>query len=106
MEKARKPTTPVEFPASWHLSPQQDFIIGTLADENGHYVSSKELTKGLYGEAMHPAPAKLRVLIQRCRELLHELTDGECAIIGKRNSGWFMATSDFERLQKCIAQAA
>lgn len=97
--------TPFEFPASWDLSPQQDFVLGTLADHQGQYVSSKKLTKGLYGKAERPAPAKLRVLMQRCREIVEYFTFGECVISGRRNSGWLISTSDFECLKKFVAQA-
>ncbi len=94
----------VELPRAWGLSEQQDFIIGSLADEPATYLSAFEFCEELYGEAEPgmPAPAKLRVLIQRCREILHEETDGRVKIEGKRGSGWYMSRKSVAILRKIV----
>ncbi len=94
----------IELPEAWGLSEQQDFIIGSLADEPGVYQSAYDFCEELYGHAEPgmPAPAKLRVLIQRCREILHDETDGKVKIEGKRGSGWYMSRKSLAFLRKVI----
>ena len=80
-----------ELPTNWGLSEQQELVIGSLLDDAGRYLSAKALCDALYSGSMsknQPAPAKLRVLIQRCREILHKLSKGVVTIDVRRNSGW------------------
>lgn len=78
-----------EIPANWKLSPQQEVVIGSLIDEAGTYISVSAFCEALYEEDyVGPAPAKLRVLVQRCREVLGELTEGRAKIETKRNKGY------------------
>lgn len=79
-----------DIPKSWGLSPQQEVIIGSLIDEPGKFVSAEEFCHVLYDEENgdKPAPAKLRVLVQRCREIVSGLSDGVVQIESKRGSGW------------------
>ena len=78
-----------EIPEEWNLSPQQDVFIGSLLDDAGVFISPEQFCDALYGEECDgPAPAKLRVLKQRCDEIIRELTEGKVAIEVKRNKGW------------------
>ncbi len=79
-----------KIPKAWALSPQQELVIGSFLDEAGHHISTADFCKALYDEdcALGPAPAKLRVLIQRCRAIIAAKTNGRVVILGKRNSGW------------------
>lgn len=80
-----------DVPESWGLSPQQEDLIGTLLDEAGEYVSPADLCDIIYEEEMPddaPAPAKLRVLVQRCRDIVFELSDGKAEIETRRGKGW------------------
>lgn len=95
----------VELPRSWRLGSMQDCVIGSLLDEAGDFVSSADLCEALYGEATTPSPAKLRVLIQVCRETLADLSDGEVKIVGKRNYGWKFTIRSAMRLKKLIEAA-
>jgi hypothetical protein len=92
----------IEFPESWGLSEQQEFIIGSMADEPGVWQSAYDFCLQLYddeAEATMPAPAKLRVLIQRCREILDKHTGVEVVIVGKRGSGWHMTRKSAAKLR-------
>ncbi len=94
----------LELPRAWKLTENQDFIIGSLADDAGTYITTYEFCKELYGGAEKgmPAPAKLRVLIQRCREILSDETDGKVKIEGKRGSGWIMTRKNAARLRNIV----
>ena len=94
----------IELPVRWGLSEQHEFIIGSLADEPGTYISAYEFCDELYGDADPgmPAPAKLRVLVQRCREILHGKTDGRVLIEGKRGSGWYMSRKSVAILRNIV----
>jgi len=94
-----------ELPGEWRLSDQQELVIGSLLDEAGRYLSPKSLGEALYDEPMRlkqPAPAKLRVLVQRCRQILHDRTDGVVTIEIRRNSGWKITEHNRKVLQKII----
>jgi len=80
-----------EVPENWNLSPQQECVIGSLIDDAGTFITAQELCEALYGEMLDkdaPAPAKLRVLMQRCRSILREVTQGTVSIETKRGFGW------------------
>lgn len=84
-------TEEFEVPDEWGLSEQQEFVIGSLIDERGKYVPPFELCNELYDEeyeAGAPAPAKLRVLMQRCRDIVADLTSGRVEIETRRGKGW------------------
>ena len=87
-------TNEFEVPNEWGLSDQQEIIIGSLMDDAGKFIPAYELCNGLYPddkkgyEAGCPAPAKLRVLVQRCRDIVHDLTNGKASIETKRGKGW------------------
>lgn len=94
-----------ELPNSWGLSEQQELVIGSLLDDAGRYLSAKVLCDALYGGAMktkQPAPAKLRVLIQRCRDILHTRSKGLVKIDVRRNSGWKITKHNREVLQNIV----
>lgn len=80
-----------EVPEEWGLSEQQEVVIGSLIDDAGSFIPPYELCRALYEGKFKkgcPAPAKLRVLVQRCRDILAELTDGKVEIETKRGKGW------------------
>ena len=80
-----------EIPKEWDLSPQQEVVIGSLIDDAGEYISPLEFCEALYDDydpEEKAAPAKLRVLVQRCREIVSELTEGAVKIEVRRNKGW------------------
>ena len=95
----------IELPESWGLSPHQECVIGSLLDYAGDFVSSADLCEALYGKATTPAPAKLRVLMQRCREIIDELTEGQVEIAIRRNSGWKFTVRHGFILKKIIEKA-
>lgn len=78
-----------KIPEKWGLSPQQITVIELLMLNPGKYVSSLELCYELYDEkTTGPAPAKLRMLVQRCRDILYDKVGSRVPIVGRRNSGW------------------
>lgn len=81
-----------KIPEWWGLSEQQEFVIGTLMDMPGKFVAPYVLCNGLYlddkAKKGDPAPAKLRVLLQRCRDIIEGLTGSEAQIETKRGKGW------------------
>ena len=82
-----------EVPDEWGLSEQQEVVIGSLIDERGKYIPPYALCAALYPnddryEPGSPAPAKLRVLVQRCRDIVSALTDDRSEIETKRGKGW------------------
>lgn len=96
-----------EIPEEWNLSDQQDVVIGSLLDDAGEYISAAELQDALYGEKVEPgsaAPAKLRVLIQRCRDIVYELSDGKVEIETRRGKGWRITKKGRLILRKSIDQ--
>lgn len=88
---------------AWEISPQQATVIGRLLANPGKFQSSAVLCKLLYGKATTPAPAKLRMLVQRCRDIVCDETKGTATIIGKRNSGWKIAIKHSMVIKSCIA---
>ena len=93
-------------PEDWGLSAQQELMIGSLLDEAGRFISPAELSAALYpddpiDDGMR-APAKMRVLIQRCRELMDKHTGGIVTIVTRRNSGWKISKKSRLLLQKFI----
>lgn len=99
---------PFEIPESWGLSAQQECLIGSLLDEAGEYLSADDLCDALYPDDVReegaPAPAKLRVLIQRCRDILHELSGGRADIEGKRGTGWRITKKGRVILRNLVAE--
>lgn len=82
-----------EIPPQWGLSEQQECVIGSLIDDAGNYAPPYQLCAVLYPNDPPyakgaPAPAKLRVLVQRCRDIVYDLTDGRAEIETKRGKGW------------------
>lgn len=80
-----------DVPEEWGLSEQQEVVIGSLIDDAGSYIPPYELCRALYDGKFKkgcPAPAKLRVLMQRCRDILHDLTEGKVRIETRRGQGW------------------
>lgn len=82
-----------EVPDEWGLSVQQEVVIGSLIDERGKYIPPFEFCNALYMDdglykRLDPAPAKLRVLLQRCRAIVVKLTDGRAKIDTMRGKGW------------------
>ena len=92
----------IELPKVWGLSGPQDVVIGGLLDYAGQYVAPADFCDWIYGEACDgPAPAKLRVLVQRCRALIEQFSDGRVEVQIKRNSGWKI-TKDHAIIMKNI----
>jgi len=88
---------------AWDISPQQAIVIGRLLANPSKYQSTAVLCKLLYGKAITPAPAKLRMLVQRCRDIVHDETDGKAAITGKRNNGWKITFKHSVTIKRCLA---
>ncbi len=84
----------------------ENMLIGTLLDYAGSYVSPKFLCNSLYEEKIgdDPAPAKLRVLVQRCRAILENRTDDRVKITIRRNTGWKISKKHRLILEKIIAE--
>lgn len=87
--------TPDEFeiPDEWGLSEQQEVVIGSLIDARGSYIPAADFCNALYPDDQTyrpraPSPAKLRVLIQRCRSIVADLTNDRAGIQTKRGKGW------------------
>lgn len=98
----------MDFPETWGLSPQQDFLIGSLYDESGRPLSPATLCKALYGGKWRrgtPAPAKLRVLVRRCREILKKCSKGRVEIQSRRNEGYRISRKDCVILRKLVEKA-
>lgn len=101
---------PIVFPKEWNLSIQQDYVLGILADYPSKYISPQEMCSELYDEKYEkpkynkmPAPAKLRVLVQRCREILNIRTNNKVKIEIVRNTGWRMTEESVTELRRIIA---
>lgn len=96
--------TGVELPESWSLSEQQDIVIGSLVDFAGSFISSQQFCEDIYDEDIKegPAPAKLRVLMQRCRTIIDDVTDGKVTVEIRRNSGWKMTRKNAKLMKKII----
>lgn len=79
-------------PEKWSLSEQQDIVIGNLIDNAGNYITAEAFCDAIYAEDIgeDPAPAKLRVLIQRCRAIVEDISKDQVKVKGRRNSGWKM----------------
>jgi DNA-binding response OmpR family regulator len=95
----------VKLPKSWELSDQQECVIGSLIDHAGDWVSSEAFTKALYGTPEKPAPAKLRVTMMRCRDIVFEQSNGRVEIDVKRNAGWKLTVRNALILKKFIEKA-
>ncbi len=95
---------PISLPDSWGLTKQQDDVIGGLIDNSGEYMTAATLCRCVYSEVhTGPAPAKLRVLIQRCRELVNKFSGDRVSILVKRNSGWKITETDADIMRKIIS---
>ena len=103
------PQEPFKIPEAWGLSPQQELVIGSLLDDAGRFLSPAELSEALYPDDPVDddmrAPAKMRVLIQRCRELMEIHTGGLVTIVTRRNSGWKVSKKSRLMVQKAIDNA-
>lgn len=97
---------PFKVPDKWDLSPQQECVVGTLMDDAGEYTTAGEFCDALYGEgfAKGPAPAKLRVLMQRCRAIVKDKSRGKVTVLVKRNSGWKITRKSRLIFLKVIAE--
>lgn len=86
-------TEEFEIPDEWGLSERQEVVIGSLIDARGAYIPAFELCNALYVDDApykrdDSAPAKLRVLMQRCRQIVDDLSAERTRIAGKRGKGW------------------
>jgi hypothetical protein len=95
----------VALPKSWNLSGYQECVIGSLLDAAPDYVPFSSLTKAMYGKASKTAPAKLRVTVQRCRDIVWDKTEGNVEIEGKRGSGWRLTVRGALVLKKYVEKA-
>lgn len=105
MSTQTEATKAFETPDWWGLSHQQDIVIGNLIEADGHWISPFQFCDALYEEKGDEefvpymvAPAKLRVLVQRCRDIVGEITDDKAVIITKRGTGWRLKARDRLRL--------
>lgn len=92
-------------PDEWGLSEQQEVVLGSLLDAAGEFVAPIEFVSALYDDEVEPgmaAPAKLRVLVQRCRAILDEQSKGKVKIITRRNLGWKISSKGRLLLQKIV----
>lgn len=89
------------------LSPQQKIVLMLFIEYPGCHISADYFCEALYGEhrGKGPAPAKLRVLIQRCRDIIDEITNNRAEVTIRRNSGWKMSRKDVLILKRCLAKA-
>lgn len=95
----------VKIPDSWNLTFPQDVVIRGLIDFAGSYVTADDFCDAIYDERCPgPAPAKLRVLIQRCRSLVINFTGGEVHIEVRRNSGWKITKKNAFKMKRIIAE--
>lgn len=78
----------LKLPDSWHLSGYQELVIGSLLDAAPDFVTIPALTKAMYGKASKTAPAKLRVTMQRVRDIVWDKTEWSVEIEGIRGKGW------------------
>ena len=88
------------------LSPQQKIVLGLFIGHPGHHVSTEQFCQALYDDYRHgkiPAPAKLRVLIQRCRNIVDEISEGKVEITVRRNSGWKISRKGIHILKGYLA---
>ncbi len=100
-----KKNAKIRLPRIWGMSKIQSRVIRTLANNPGYYTSAYEFCQIIYprdAEPGMPAPAKLRVLIMECRDMLHDLTDGEIVIDSKRGSGWYMTQETVDALRNIV----
>lgn len=96
-----------EVPDEWGLSEQQEIVIGSLIDDAGRFIPACEFCNALYPddktyEVGDPAPAKLRVLVQRCRDIVAELTNERVKIETKRGKGWRLTKKGKILLTKAV----
>ncbi len=94
-----------DIPETWGLTPMQEVVIGSLIDEAGTYITPADLHKELYEEKLPkgaPAPAKLRVLVQRCRDILLRLSGGKVEIVTKKRAGWKITKAGRSQLRKLV----
>ncbi len=99
----------LELPKSWGVSEQQESVICFLGQYPGQYVTAAEFCNELYPDDDRykddaPAPTKLRVLIQRCRQILSDQTEGEVSIYSRRGQGWMITRRHGITLLKIVAE--
>lgn len=90
-------------PERWGLTLIESGIICLLIDYPGEYITSREMCKLVYGETLGhgtPAPAKLRVLVQRCRRLVEDIAGSVVEIEIKRGKGWRISRRNVLRLKR------
>jgi len=96
---------PSQFNLPDWLSPQQETVLKMFLGSPGTYVSTEDFCQALYNEKREkgPAPAKLRVLIQRCRDIVSEITKGKVDVTIRRNSGWKISRKDVLLFKRYLA---
>lgn len=99
-------TKKFELPEEWGLTERREFIIRTLADSAGSFVSPFTLCVGLYPSDPNDndmvAPAKLRFMIMECRKVLSKRTGGVVGIISAMGRGYKISATGFAVLKRII----
>ena len=92
-------------PIDWGATKDQITVIESLMEFPGRFVSPEDLVDWVFDETLPmnaPAPAKLRVLIQRTRATLESNTKSEATIGTKRGRGYRITKRHSRFLQKLI----
>ena len=92
-----------KIPPSWSPTKDQKKLIEMLAKKPGRYFPTEEIMPWVFAESIStdaPAPAKLRVLVQRSRAFLSERTDNQVSIGIKRNKGYRITKSHVRKLRE------
>jgi len=88
------------------ISEQQETVLQCLTSEPGVFMAAAELCDVIYDEHIggDPAPAKLRVLMQRCRAVVASVSKGRSKIVTRRGVGWKMTRRDVAVFKTCLAK--
>lgn len=90
-------------PKKWGLTLIESEVICLLIDYPGEYITVREMCGLVYGEDLDrgtPAPAKLRVLVQRCRRIVENVAGLTVEIEIKRGKGWRISRRNVLRLKR------
>lgn len=88
------------------ISEQQETVLQYLTADPGVFLSAADLCDEIYDEDIEdePAPAKLRVLMQRCRKVVTDVSKGRSKIVTRRGVGWKMTRRDVVVFKTCLAK--
>ncbi len=95
----------VEVLMSWGFTKTQSLTIMLFLNFPGEYIDGYDILDEIYSEEVEdgaPVPAKVRVLVKRCREGLAEIFEGPPTIKTKRGKGYIMSKKDAADLEIVI----